>query len=434
MKKLKRQAVGGPAYLINGPAVWKADRSRFWNMASISEDEGEIVLYGDIAQSRPTDWWTGEPLQGQYITPEGFLEDLEAVKNKKVITVRINSRGGDLNTGIAIHNILTALPGTVNTVVDGLAASAASVIAMAGQRISAYRGSLLMIHGVGAELDSFYQIGDLRKLVDCFDASERAIAEIYSARTGIDVEEIRSMMDAETWMTGSEAVERGFVQELLERADQSIEMSADHRILLVNGISHDLSGFKNVPTAIDCGRIQADTGIQTGTGKQTNIENAKRQGTKVPEGGSESMTMDEFRQTHPDLAAQFDAQLTESREDGAKQGAAKERQRLAAIETIEAAIGDKELVNEAKFGSLACTAEQLSFRAMQKHAQNGIEFLNHMKADMKGSGAAEVGAVPTAKDPELGGAAGKGLGDSTPEDIAAVVNAYKAIKKTEGKA
>lgn len=80
--------------------------NKMWNMASVSEDEGEIVLYGDIESQKPIDWWTGEPASGMYITPEGFMEDLETVKGKSKITVKLNSCGGDLYTGIAIHNAI----------------------------------------------------------------------------------------------------------------------------------------------------------------------------------------------------------------------------------------------------------------------------------------------------------------------------------------
>ena len=77
---------------------------KFWNVASIGDDEGEITLYGDVVSRQPVDWWTGEPEPGLYIAPESFMEDLAAVKGKSNITIKINSCGGDLYTGIAIHS------------------------------------------------------------------------------------------------------------------------------------------------------------------------------------------------------------------------------------------------------------------------------------------------------------------------------------------
>ena len=90
--------------------------NKMWNMASVSDDEGEIVLYGDIESQKPIDWWTGEPVPGMFITPEGFMEDLETVKGKSKITVKLNSCGGDLYTGIAIHNAIKALSADVTIV------------------------------------------------------------------------------------------------------------------------------------------------------------------------------------------------------------------------------------------------------------------------------------------------------------------------------
>ena len=126
---------------------------KFWNVASIGDDEGEITLYGDVVSRQPVDWWTGEPEPGLYIAPESFMEDLAAVKGKSNITIKINSCGGDLYTGIAIHNAIKGLTGHKVVVVEGIAASAASVIACAGDEVQVYPGSMVMIHGVaGAAL------------------------------------------------------------------------------------------------------------------------------------------------------------------------------------------------------------------------------------------------------------------------------------------
>ena len=182
--------------------------TKFWNMASVGEDEGEITLYGDVMSQQPIDWWTGEPESGLYITPEGFMEDLAAVKDKARITVKLNSCGGDLYTGIAIHNALKALSGDVNVIVEGIAASAASVIMCAGNTVTVYPGSLIMIHGVSVMLWDSLNIQDMKQLIKGMDASERAVAEIYDEKTGLGIDSLRSMMTKETWMTGREARQR----------------------------------------------------------------------------------------------------------------------------------------------------------------------------------------------------------------------------------
>lgn len=147
MKTKHSGLIMGPAAAPQAPTATK-----FWNMASTGDDEGEITLYGDVMSQQPVDWWTGEPEPGLFITPEGFMEDLAAVKDKGHITVKLNSCGGDLYTGIAIHNALKALSGEVNVIVEGIAASAASVIMCAGDTVTVYPGSLIMIHGVSVML------------------------------------------------------------------------------------------------------------------------------------------------------------------------------------------------------------------------------------------------------------------------------------------
>ena len=83
--------------IINGPTD-PPDLAvpKFWNIVEVNDEEAEITMYGEVVSQRPTDWWTGEPIEGLFITPEGFLEDLAQVKDKAKITVRINSVGGDL--------------------------------------------------------------------------------------------------------------------------------------------------------------------------------------------------------------------------------------------------------------------------------------------------------------------------------------------------
>ena len=96
--------------LTNGPNP--ASARKCWNVITgAGSDSAEITLYGDVCSQQPTDWWTGEPAPGLYITPEGFLDDLAQIKDKSEIVVKINSGGGDLYTGIAIHNALKSLKG-----------------------------------------------------------------------------------------------------------------------------------------------------------------------------------------------------------------------------------------------------------------------------------------------------------------------------------
>lgn len=384
--------------------------TKFWNIASTGDDTGEILLYGDVVSKQPVDWWTGEAVPGLFITPEGFMEDLEAVKGKSNITIKINSCGGDLYTGIAIHNAIKGLSGTKTVIVDGIAASAASVIMCAGDDVQVYPGSMVMIHGVSAWLYDYFNLQDLKKLQKDFDASERAIAEIYHAKTGLEVDQLRNMMTRETWMVGQEAVDNGFANTLLADEGPDASLSADKKVLLVAGIRHDVRAFRSIP-----GTIPVNNSILAAPA--AGIKNAPPTMDGQKKEAKKTMTLEEMRTQHPDLVAQIEQQAAES---ARTEAIAAERARLQAIESIEASVGDAQLVRDAKYGENPCTAEQLAFKAMQKQAALGTAHLANVKADHAASGAADVGAAPNGGE--------ENSETDTKARVDAIVNAWKAAK------
>lgn len=392
--------------LCAGPQPAGTQPTKFWNIASVGEDSGEIVLYGDVVARQPVDWWTGEPEPGLYIAPESFLEDLEAVKGKNNITIKINSCGGDLYTGIAIHNAIKGLSGHKVVIVEGIAASAASVIACAGDEVQVYPGSMVMIHGVAGLLFDYYTLVDLKKLQKDFDASERAIAEIYHAKTGLAVDQLRTMMTRETWMVGQEAIDNGFADTLLNGDSPDVSVSADKQVLLVAGIQHNIKGLHNIPNTI---RVSNSIHAAPAAGDKPTGKTGQKNNRKddVP------MTLEEMRAQHPDLVAQIEQQA-------ANTARTQERARIEAIDSIAASVGDAQLVRDAKFGDEPCTSEQLALKAMQKQAALGTKHLADVKADSKESGAADVGAAPN------GGEEGSESDDKAKVD--AIVGIYNATK------
>lgn len=381
---------------------------KFWNIASTGDDSGEILLYGDVVARQPVDWWTGEPEPGLYIAPESFLEDLAAVKDKSAITIKINSCGGDLYTGIAIHNAIKGLSGTKTVIIDGIAASAASVIACAGDDVQVYPGSMIMIHGVSGLLMDYYNLSDLKKLQKDFDASERAIAEIYHAKTGIEVDQLRSMMTRETWMVGQEAVDNGFANTLIEDEGPAASLSADKKVLLVAGVRHDVGAFRRIP-----GVIPVNNHISTASAAGDNQKSANKARLE-----DRKMSVEELRAQHGDIIAQIEREAAETARTNA---IAEERARLQAIEEIEASVGDAQLIADAKYGEKPMTAEQLALAAMKKQAALGTKHLNDVKQDNDDSGAAGVGAAPN------GGEEGSETDDAAQVD--AIVNLYNSTKK-----
>ena len=392
------------------PVAPAADQiTQFWNIASTGDDTGEILLYGDVVSRQPIDWWTGESEPGMYISPEGFLEDLEAVKDKANITIKINSCGGDVYTGIAIHNAIKALGGHKTVIVEGIAASAASVIMCAGDDVQVYPGSMVMIHGVSGFMCDFYTLEDLKKLQKDFDACERSIAAIYHAKTGIEVDKLRNMMTRETWMVGQEAVDNGFANTMLEDEGPTASLSADKKVMLVAGIRHDVGAFKSIP-----GMLPVNNSIHAAPAAG-NITSPTNNGEKKEE--PKTMTLEELRAQHPDLVAQIEQQAVASVR---AEAIAQERARLQAIESIEASVGDAQLVREAKYGETPCTAEQLAFKAMQQQAALGAQHIANMTADHAESGAADVNAAPN------GGEEGTETDDK--QKVDAIVGIYNSTK------
>lgn len=119
-----------------------------YNIAEVGTNDAEINLYGEVVATRPVDFWTGKPLPGDYIEQDAFLRDLDELSTKDNITVHINSVGGDFYAGLAIYNRLRSLNASITTINDSLAASAGSIIFVAGdkgkRKVNA--GSNLMIH------------------------------------------------------------------------------------------------------------------------------------------------------------------------------------------------------------------------------------------------------------------------------------------------
>lgn len=162
------------------------------------------------------DTWDGYGITGRRV---GAL--LRAAGDRDVV-VNINSPGGDVFEGLAVYNLLRGHKGDVTVRVVGLAASAASIIAMAGDRVEIARAGFLMIHNTWV-----YAIGDRHDLTTVagqLGAFDEVMADLYAVRTGIDAAEIGKMMDRETWISGKAAIDQNFADALLD-PDQ-VEASA----------------------------------------------------------------------------------------------------------------------------------------------------------------------------------------------------------------
>lgn len=182
------------------------------------------------------------------LTSNDFKEQLAGLGNVNEIDVHINSGGGDVFQGIAIGSLLKKHPATINVFIDGLAASIASVIAMAGDTITIAESALMMIHEGHAGLVG--EADELRKEADLLDKINSLIAALYADRTGKPVDDIRQLMSDETWFSAQEALEIGLVDFISE----PVAVAACAGINKLN--------FKNVP---ECYRDSLNTQLEKGT-------------------------------------------------------------------------------------------------------------------------------------------------------------------------
>ncbi|MBO5953363.1 MAG: Clp protease ClpP [Oscillospiraceae bacterium] len=368
------------------PQITKTPLIPYNIVVNTEANSAEINMYGEVVQSRPVDWWTGEPIPGNFIAQDEFLRDLEELSGKDSITVHINSVGGDMYAGIAIYNRLKGLAAKVTTINDGLAASAGSLIFMAGDTRKVNAGSNLMIHGAAGFLYGYYQVQDLNSVKKQLEAHNKAGINIYAEATGKDKDTIKNMVDKETWLTGADAVEAGFADEVIgEDTPVSMSLTPDKAHLIVNGVAMSARGLTNIPAGIEV----MPTAPVSNAAPVLPVDNNNPQNQTRSEEEMPITNVDELRAAHPDLVAQVEnAARTE--------GANNERARIQGIEAIQNAIADQTLITDAKFGTNPLTAEQLAFKAMQAQAAIGNTMLNNMAADANASGVANVAATPNA--------------------------------------
>jgi ATP-dependent protease ClpP protease subunit len=187
-------------------------------MAAADPVDNTISMFDPIGQ----DFWTGEG-----VTTKRIAAALRTIGPKNDVVVLINSPGGDVFEGLSIYNLLREHKGSVTVKILGLAASAASVIAMAGDEVLIARAGFLMIHNTWAV--AVGNRNDLRDMADTLEPIDAAMADIYATFSGLEPKAVQKMMDAETWIGGAAAVEQHFADGLLpaDEVKQKTKAKAD---------------------------------------------------------------------------------------------------------------------------------------------------------------------------------------------------------------
>lgn len=176
--------------------------------------ERTLFLNGTIAEES---WFDDD------VTPQVFKEELTSGSGD--ITVWINSPGGDCVAAAQIYNMLMDYPGNVTVKIDGIAASAASVIAMAGTRVLVSPVSMMMIHNPATV--AFGDTAEMEKAISMLSEVKESIINAYEIKTGLSRARLSHLMDAETWMDAHSAVELGFADDILKRSSEDAEEKED---------------------------------------------------------------------------------------------------------------------------------------------------------------------------------------------------------------
>ncbi|PNU02619.1 peptidase [Novosphingobium guangzhouense] len=182
--------------------------------AALEQGDNVITMFDVIGE----DWWSGGGITAKRVSAQ-----LRAIGDRPV-EVQINSGGGDMFEGLAIYNVLREHPHPITMKIMGMAASAASVIAMAGDTVQIGAASFLMIHNCWVVAAG--NQNDFREVAEFLTPFDQAMADVYAARSGQDVADCAKWMASETWLSGSLAIERGFADELLPADQMKVDENA----------------------------------------------------------------------------------------------------------------------------------------------------------------------------------------------------------------
>lgn len=388
------------------------------NSALLNNNVGKIELWGDVCETQPVDMWTGEPLEGQFITMKEFKESLNKVQHCNSIELHLNSYGGDATVGIAIHNLLKATGKKITCVIDAVACSAAFTIAMAADEVQVYPGSILMCHEVKSFMFGYYGNDELKKIENGNSAYNNSSAAMYANKSGMSKAQCLNLMKKETWMDGAEAVAYGFADVLLESDEENkpVEL-VNKNTLKVNGVEYDVSGL-NIPEefinktnlggngmskeSLKDKLINAISTIFKNEAEEEVIEEVKEE-VEIKEEVKEEPAaeeiveeekVDEVKEAEGEEEPKEEVVEVDNQEV-VNSAIEAERQRIQEIEAIANTI-DADLVQEAKFTNI-CDAKELALRMQQREAQKANEALEDLKADSEASKVNEVESVQCAE-------------------------------------
>lgn len=207
--------------------------NKFWQIKNESDEQAELLLYGEInADAKLYQELFGDDTM---TSAKMLADDLKALGGKKLM-LRINSPGGDVFQAQAMYNLLKGYSGAVECHIDGICASAATLVACAASKITMPENSLFMIHNPSANLCGMVDAGGLARMQSMLEKTRDTILAVYSERVGerCTAEKLGELMDAESWLSASEAADYGFVDEV---EDYGVAASLTGDVLTIGGVA-----------------------------------------------------------------------------------------------------------------------------------------------------------------------------------------------------
>ena len=349
-------------------------KKKFWQFCNQTEESAELLLYGDISD---TSWW------GDEVTPKQFTEDLNALGDVKDITVRINSGGGDVFAATAIGNALEQHKASITARIDGLCASAATIVACHCNKVVAANDSTYMIHPVRMGMFGYMDATGLRKCIDALSTIRDNIINLYAKKTGRNIDEVAEQMDNTSWFTAAEAKENGFVDELIDETEDETVVENRGGLLFVNSVGTHIpftdapkfvqDSLAHVPAAD--GFVNTQTPAQAPGGNDPNKE----------EEDMEFKNIEELKNAYPEFCKQIADQA-------AAEATNVERQRIRDIMDMQMP-GTEDIANSAMFEK-AISAEDFAKEAIKNMKAQGAQYLKGIQDDATQGNANNVQSAP----------------------------------------
>ena len=350
------------------PTVQQANQqqeNKFWNFIPAAGNKPpELLLYGAISSQQS--WWEDR------VTPGKFNEELAALGDVSEIIVRINSGGGDVFAANAIFTRLKDCSAKITVKIDGWAASAATIIAMAGDTIKIAKNGVFMIHDPAMTVWDTFTAEDFEKMAEELKVIKQSIVNTYAMKSGRDTQDIEQLMSVETWWTGEDAVSNGFCDEIMfDDVSTAVENSSH---VVVNSVSLDVSSYKTLPRSL--------FNSPKNPGCFTNTSAAKTQKKEEQNmATNESITtVEALTEEYPDLVAKIVSN-------------AKEEERARIKDIKETALnGFEDIVEDAMFEHPVSAAE-VALKIVNEQKKQGGTYLANRDADVADSNAGNVGTA-----------------------------------------